>query len=76
MATALPRAWPERLLVAAEVVVEGQVAGGLGPTAPVMAARRPSGLVPYCTGWSSLWRQKGIGHHYNNFMSLFGHLVR
>lgn len=33
----------------------------LGGAALVMAARHPSGLVPYCTGWKSL-RQKNTTH--------------
>lgn len=57
-------------MVDTEVVVEEQLAGGLWPTMLVIAARRPSGFVPYCTGWSNLYGQKKIGNNYNNFMSL------
>lgn len=41
-------------MVDTEVVVEGQLAGGPWPTMLAIAARRPSGFVPYCTGWSNL----------------------
>lgn len=53
----LPLLWADWLVLEAEVLVAGEL-GGCWPGALVMAARRPSGFVPYCTGWNNLIRGK------------------
>lgn len=50
----LPLGRADWLLVEVEVLVVGELVGGRWPTVLVMAARRPSGFVPYCTGWNNL----------------------
>lgn len=88
VATGLPRVCPERLVVDAEVVVVGQVAGVPWLAVLVIAARRPSGFVPYCTGWSNLHDKKRwaiittgtfikpiiiFDFSFTNFMGFIGH---
>ena len=50
----LPLGRPDWLLVEVGVLIVGELVGGRWPTVLVMAARRPSGFVPYCTGWNNL----------------------
>ena len=52
----LPLAWAGWLTVVATVVFAGVVVVGRGAAVLVMATRRPSGFVPYCTGWNNLKR--------------------
>lgn len=54
----LPLVWADWLVVETEVLVAGELVGGRWPTVLVMAARRPSGFVPYCTGWNNLKKNK------------------
>ena len=54
----LPLAKAVWLVVETEVLVTGELVGGRWPAALVMAARRPSGFVPYCTGWNNLQSRK------------------
>ena len=54
----LPLLCADWLVVEAEVVA-GEVRGRW-PVALVMAARRPSGFVPYCTGWNNLHPNSNI----------------
>lgn len=54
----LPLVWADWLVVEAETLAVGELVGGRWPAALVMAARRPSGFVPYCTGWNNLIREK------------------
>lgn len=55
----LPLAWADWLVVETEVLVEeGELVGGRCPAALVIVASRPSGFVPYCTGWNNLIREK------------------
>lgn len=54
----LPLVWADWLVVETEVLVAGELVGGRGPAVVVMAPRRPSGFVPYCTGWNNLIRKK------------------
>lgn len=54
----LPLAWADWLVVETEVLVAGELVRGRWPAALGMAARRPSGFVPYCTGWNNLIRKK------------------
>lgn len=56
----LPLVWADWLAVETEVLVAGELVGGRWPGALVMAARRPSGFVPYCTGWNNLNQKKMI----------------
>lgn len=51
---ALPLACAAWLGVEADVLVVGELVGGRWAGAVVMAANRPSGLVPYWTGWNNL----------------------
>lgn len=53
----LPLVWADWLVVETEVLVAGELVGARGPAALVMAPRRPSGFVPYCTGWNNLIRK-------------------
>lgn len=55
----LPLAWADWLVVETEVLVEvGELVGGRCPAALVIVASRPSGFVPYCTGWNNLIREE------------------
>lgn len=53
----LPLVWPDWLVVEGTVLVGGELVGGRWPTTFAKAAKRPSGLVPYCTGWNNLKRK-------------------
>lgn len=53
----LPLVWPAWLMDG-EVPVAGELIGGRWPAAFAKAAKRPSGFVPYCTGWNNLIREK------------------
>lgn len=53
----LPLVWADWLVVETELLVEGELVWGRWPAALVIAARRPSGFVPYCTGWNNLIRK-------------------
>lgn len=64
----LPLVWAAWLVVETDMLVVGELVGGRWPAALVMAARRPSGFVPYCTGWNNLMRKnqkifRSIGKH-------------
>ena len=63
----LPLAWAGWLTVVATVVFAGVVVGGRWAGVLVMATRRPSGFVPYCTGWNNLKRPET---HMRTFLQL------
>ena len=50
----LPLVWAGWVDAAGAVVVGAAGGGGGAGEALVMTTRRPSGLVPYCTGWNNL----------------------
>lgn len=63
-----PRLWADWLVVDTEVLVAAELTGGFWPAPPlVMVASRPSGFVPYCTGWNNLVREKQM----NTFNTMF-----
>lgn len=50
----LPQVWADWLVIEAAVLLAEELVGGRPLGALVIATRRPSGFVPYCTGWNNL----------------------